>query len=339
MGVSIMNRFVPNIVEKLGGEIVAEALMELQYRFPLTPTPYHDVAERLGISVAELLDMLKTLKEKRILKRIGFYLNYRAARKRAALIAIETAKPREATRYLAGVLEVTHSYLRDHPVYNLWVVGKHENPEKIVEAARKAAEQYGSGKWLVLWGERTLRLSVKYDLEKGVSRAGPLSSVAANPPRPEDIGYSMALARALRVLPLEERPYAVIANRLGLTEEQVVAAMHKMLEKGILGDPGAALDGHRLGFVYNGMVTLAPRDMEQLDMLCQWVVDSVEEATHVVKRSVTPPGSWRHLCYFMVHAVDEAKVKQILRRLGNCPYLNDYMVIKSLEDLLPGVIR
>jgi DNA-binding Lrp family transcriptional regulator len=149
----------------------------------------------------------------------------------------------------------------------------------------------------------------------------------------------MALARALRVLPLEERPYAVIARRLGLTEDQAVKAVHEMLEKGILGDPGAALDGHRLGFHYNGMVTLAPKRMEQLDELCQWVVDNVEDATHVVKRSVTPPGAWRHLCYFMVHAVDEEIVKPVLRRLDGCPYLDDYMVIKSLEDLLPGVIR
>ncbi|ALL00624.1 hypothetical protein Pyrde_0574 [Pyrodictium delaneyi] len=333
------SRFVPQVIEKLGSELAAEALMELQYNFPLTATPYNDIAERLGVNVDELLDLLRMLKEKRILKRVGFYLNYRAARKRAALIAIATETPREATKYLVEILEVTHSYLRDHPVYNLWVVGKHEDPERIVEAARKAAERYGKGKWLVLWGEKTLRLSVKYDLEKGISRAGPYSTVAANPPRPEDIGYSMALARALRVLPLEERPYAVIARQLGLTEDRVIEAARVMLDRGILGDPGAALDGHKLGFQYNGMVTLAPKEIDQLDDLCKWVVNNISEATHVVKRSVTPQGAWRHLCYFMVHSVDEDRVKPVLKRLDDCPYLDDYMVIRSLEDLLPGVIR
>ncbi|KSW11773.1 hypothetical protein CF15_02905 [Pyrodictium occultum] len=330
----------PGVLERLGSELAAEALMELQYRFPLTATPYCDVADRLGVSVERLLAVLRELREKRILKRVGFYFNYRAARKRGALIAIETSRPNEATRLLLEMLEdVTHSYLRDHPVYNLWVVGKHRDPERIVEAARRAAELYGTGRWLVLWGEKTLRLSVKYDLERGVSRAGPMSKVALRPPRPEDLGYTTALARALRVLPLEPHPYAVIARQFNMSEDEVVAAMKEMLDKGILGDPGAALDGHRLGFIFNGMVTIAPRNMDQLEDLCSWVVDNIEEATHVVKRSATPPGSWRHLCYFMIHAVDEERVKPVLERLSGCPYMDDYMVIKSLEDLLPGVIR
>ena len=318
---------------------LVDALMLLQYEFPLEPDPYRVVAERVGVSEEQLLEGLRRLNREGLLKRVGFYLNYRSERKKAALIALRTDKPREATEYLARRLVVTHSYLRSHPVYNLWVVGKHQDPEEIVEAAKSAAELYGDGRWIVLWGVKTHRLSVKYDLYEGVSRAGPYGRVEANPPTPEDLGYSMQLARSLRVLPLEPEPYAVIARRLGLPAGKVYEAAVEMFKHGVLADPGAALDGHRLGFKYNAMFTLAPKDMGMLKELCKWVVDNVPEATHVVERSVTPEGAWRHLCYFMFHAVSEDKASIARRRLASCPLLDDVLVIPSIADMLPGVIR
>ena len=326
-------------VIKLEPRWLVDALMLLQYEFPLEPDPYAIVAERLGVSEDELLSQLRRLNREGLLKRVGFYLNYRSEGKKAALIAIATEKPKEATEMFAKLLTVTHSYVRAHPVYNLWVVGKHEDPEKIVEAAKRVAEELGNGKWIVLWGVRTHRLSVKYDLYRGVSRAGPYGRVEPNPPTPEQLGYSMRLARSLRVLPLEPRPYRVIAERLGMSEEDVYQAAVEMFKKGVLADPGAALDGHRLGFTYNAMFTLAPRDMSRLRELCYWVVDNVDEATHVVERAVTPEGAWRHLCYFMFHAVDESLSRIAWEKLKNCPLLDDVLVIPSLADMLPGVVR
>jgi len=329
----------PSPAVKLAPEWLTEALMELQYRFPLSETPYQDVAERLGIDRETLLEHLKRLNREGLLKRVGFYFNYRAARRKAALIAVSTSKPEEATKLFAKMLEITHSYLRSHPVYNLWVVGKHPDPEAIVAAAREVAEKHGNGKWIVLWGVRTHRLSVKYDLYRGVSRAGPMGRVAQNPPTPEDLGIPSRYARSLRVLPLEPRPYRVLAAKLGLDEATLHSYMLELLDKGILGDPGAALDGHRLGFTYNAMFTLAPREGVELPRLCSWVVENVDEATHVVERSVTPPGAWRHLCYFMFHSVDESKAAPVRDRISRSDVVDDVLVIPSIKDMLPGVIR
>ncbi len=318
---------------------VVDALMELQYRFPLTETPYQEVADRIGVPLEELIAQLRRLNREGLLKRVGFYFNYRAARRRAALIALQATQPEEATKYLMGVLEVTHSYIRLHPVYNLWVVGKHPDPDKIVEAARNAAERYGSGRWLVLWGVRTHRLSVKYDLYRGISRAGPLGRVEPNPPTPESLGIPTRVARALRVLPIEPRPYKALAAKLGFDEATLHTYMREMLKKGIIGDPGAALDGHKLGFTYNAMFTIAPRSGVELPELCRWVVDNVEEATHVVERSVTPPGAWRHLCYFMFHSVNERQAEPVKERIIKSEVVDDVLIIPSIRDMLPGVIR
>lgn len=144
------------------------------------------------------------------------------------------------------------------------------------------------------------------------------------------------MPRELRILPLEERPYAKIAGKYGFSEEEIISLVKEMLAKGILGDPGAALNGHKIGFVVNGMVVVAD---DSIDTLCEKIATSVPEATHVVLREPYPPNSWEHNCYFMVHArrrnILENRVKDRLLAIG----AENYMIIYSIKDLKPGFIR
>jgi DNA-binding Lrp family transcriptional regulator len=150
-------------------------LMELQYEFPLTETPYCDVAERLGLSAGEVLERLRLLSESGVLKRVGYYFNHRSAGKTAALVAYATGGDRRLVEALAshyrGDPDTTHVYLRDHPVYDVWVVVKRGSRRELEEHVSKLAESLGIG-YAILYSVRTYKLSVKYDLERGVSRAG-----------------------------------------------------------------------------------------------------------------------------------------------------------------------
>jgi len=184
---------------------VVDALMELQYKFPLVEDPYAVVAERIGVSEDELLGVLKRLKGEGILKRVGFYFNPRSIGRVATLIAFESDDVEGVAKHVSRVLEVTHSYERGHPRYRLWVVARGLSVEEIVSRVREVCEKLGCG-WLVLPSKKLYRLSVKYDLRSGISRAGPYSRVVENPPNPEDLGYSVELAKALRSLPLEPNP-------------------------------------------------------------------------------------------------------------------------------------
>jgi len=314
---------------------VVDALMELQYRFPLVEDPYAVVAERVGVSEGELLEALKRLKGEGILKRVGFYFNPRSVGRVAALIAFETGDVERVAEHVSRVLEVTHSYERSHPRYRLWVVARGSSVEEIVSRVREVCEKLGCS-WLVLPGKKVYRLSVKYDLRSGISRAGPYSSVAENPPSPEDLGYSTKLAKALRSLPLESKPFDVLGKQFSMSGSEVVEAAKKMLEAGILGDPGAALDGHKLGFTVNAMFVLEPAN--ECSKACRWVVDSLPEATHVVERSVVG-GEWPYTCYFMVHAVSETKLEPIRKRVEEKAPIRRFDVLVSLRDLKPGIVR
>ncbi len=319
-------------------ELDKSILMELQYRFPDTHTPYIDTASRLGIGVGVLLERLRRLHEAGVLKRVGFYVNYRSQRLRAALLAIAAGPLIDviANEVFSSDPQTTHVYERNHPVYNLWVVSKRPSLEELHALAGRLEEEYGVDV-VVLYGRKTHKLSVKYDLYKGVSRSGPYSLVSQNPPGPEHYGLTPEALRLFRKLPLEQRPYRVIAGRLGIGEDEAVSLAWKMLRDGVLGDPGAALDGHLLGFRINSMITVRER-RGRLEETCRCMAGS-PYTTHVVERSVYPEGKWDYKCYAMVHAVDRDTADSVVAEVtGGCG-IDDYYVLESVRDLKPGTVR
>lgn len=318
-------------------ELEVRALMELEYDFPLDqPDPYDYVASRIGVSEGQLIDMLSSLRGRDILKRVGFYYNFRAQGNEAVLAAFRTDDVEGLASAAARDPLVTHSYLRDDPEYNVWIVIKRPSMEELMAAVRRLADEGGATKYIVLTSIRTYKLSVKYDLLKGVSRAGPYSALPQRPPRPEDLGVPSRVPEALRSLPIEPRPYSVIAKALSMPEDELVRLIPKLVAAGVLADPGAALNGEALGFKENGMVVMEPSGTPE--ELCEAATRS-QHSTHVVLRGSIPEGAWRYPCYAMVHAVRRDLVEEVAREIARDAGAKSYRVIYSLRDLKPGVIR
>lgn len=308
-------------------------LQALQYDFTLTSTPYRDAARAAGMSVEELLETARRLAEVGVLKRVGFYLNYKSEGLKAALIGIATNGRHDiiAERYRNDD-NTTHVYVRNHPVYDVWVVVKRPTEQDLIEEARLLEEKYGF-KTVVLFGHRTYKLSVKLDLERGVSRSGPY---AYPPPETPHITMEeLEIARNVRILPLVERPYRLVASQLGLAEDVLVSKVRELVRKGVLLDPGAVLNGRMVGFKSNIMVAFNP---EGLENPCECTARS-PYTTHVVLRRVYPEGAWKHTCYFMVHGVSRKAAREAgLETLESCG-ATDWIEIESLKDLKPGVVR
>lgn len=313
-----------------------DLLMELQYRFPKSALPFNEVAKKLGVDVEEVVTTLVKLKREKKLKRIGYYVNYRSKGLKAALIAYRSnGRIDDIAETYERDPQATHVYLRDHPVYDVWVVTKRPTLEELVAHARKVSEKLGVD-YVILYSVRTYKLSVKYDLYKGISWAGRYSTVNQNPPSPFVYGVDPAKLPLFKSLELSAHPFSRIASSLGISEEQAARLAWRMLEAGILGDPGAALDGHRVGFVENAMVVMEPDDGEE--DLCK-CASSLQFTTHVVQRASIPPGEWKHTCYFMVHAASRRLVEEAVSNAVEKCRPRSYHVIRSLADLKPGVLR
>lgn len=114
----------------------------LQGDFPLVPEPYRQVAEKLGLSEAELLRRLDSLLERRVLTRFGpmFQIERAGGAFVLAAMRVPEAEFERVAAQVNALPEVAHNYRREHAL-NMWFVLATATPQGIAEttAAIEAA--------------------------------------------------------------------------------------------------------------------------------------------------------------------------------------------------------
>ncbi|MGR8934244.1 MAG: Lrp/AsnC family transcriptional regulator [Gammaproteobacteria bacterium] len=97
-------------------------LNDFQQDFPLSPTPYRDIARTLGVEEDEVLAALTELTERNCIARIGPVIapNHLGVSTLAAM-AVPPEKLRQTAELVSACPEVNHNYEREHTL-NLWFV-------------------------------------------------------------------------------------------------------------------------------------------------------------------------------------------------------------------------
>jgi DNA-binding Lrp family transcriptional regulator len=103
-------------------ELERKLLNDFQHDFPLSPAPYADMAQQLGVSEDEVIATLARLKEKGAVSRVGAVVrpNTVGASTLAAM-AVPPADLERVAALVSGYAEVNHNYEREHRL-NLWFV-------------------------------------------------------------------------------------------------------------------------------------------------------------------------------------------------------------------------
>ncbi len=118
-------------------------------------------------------------------------------------------------------------------------------------------------------------------------------------------------------LPLDPQPYHVVARQVGVSPEEVMARMRRMLETGMIRRIGAVPNHYALGYKANGMTVWDVPD-ERVDELGEQI-GALEFVSHCYQRPRHLP-EWPYNFFAMVHGHDkpevEAKVRQIAELLG-----------------------
>lgn len=121
-----------------------QLLNNYQQDFPLSPTPYRDIAEQLGVSEAEVLTAFQALSEQQMISRIGPVI---APNSIGCSALVAMAVPDYDLEWVAEVIsaypEVNHNYERENR-FNLWfvLVADHEQQLQAVIADIEAKTGY-----------------------------------------------------------------------------------------------------------------------------------------------------------------------------------------------------
>ncbi|MDM8566217.1 hypothetical protein QUF74_11290 [Candidatus Halobeggiatoa sp. HSG11] len=103
-------------------ELQEKLLNNFQKQFPILPKPYANIADRLGITEAEVLKILGELQTNGVISRIGpVFQPHSLGVSTLAAMAIPESNLEKIASYISSLQEVNHNYEREHN-FNLWFV-------------------------------------------------------------------------------------------------------------------------------------------------------------------------------------------------------------------------
>jgi len=127
-------------------------------------------------------------------------------------------------------------------------------------------------------------------------------------------------------LPLTPQPYHALAEQLGLTADDVMQRLARMMRNGIIRRVGAVPNHYRLGYTANGMSVWDVADAKVDALGAQ--VGALDCVSHCYLRERRMP-AWRYNLFAMVHGHDRAEVEDKVARiaavLGNASSAHDVL--------------
>jgi DNA-binding Lrp family transcriptional regulator len=130
-------------------------------------------------------------------------------------------------------------------------------------------------------------------------------------------------------LPVIERPYRQIAERLGITEDQLLAVLRDLCHRGVIRRFGATLRHQKSGFAANAMG--AWRVPEARISEVGEIMAASPSISHCYRRD--PNAHWPYNLYTMIHAGDRETCRAIAEDLSRRTGITDYILLFSQREL------
>jgi DNA-binding Lrp family transcriptional regulator len=129
-------------------------------------------------------------------------------------------------------------------------------------------------------------------------------------------------------LPQDARPFAVMAEEIGISEAEFIRRVKAMQKKGIIRRFGATLRHQEAGYSANAMVAWIIPD-DQINEIGE-IMAEFPVVTHCYQRQ--PQKDWRYNLYTMIHGDTEDECVRIARQMSEKTNMKDYTILFSLKE-------
>ncbi|SPD71773.1 Nitrite reductase heme biosynthesis G family protein [uncultured Desulfobacterium sp.] len=140
-------------------------LNEIQTDFPIVSRPYLELANRLGLSESEVINCVRKLKDRDVIRRIGG--NFHSSKLNFASTLCAAKVPDEKIEHFVEVVNrypgVTHNYMRSHD-YNIWFTFIAEDMDTIDKVLQSISAETGVTQIRSLPATKTFKIKVDFEV-------------------------------------------------------------------------------------------------------------------------------------------------------------------------------
>lgn len=136
-------------------------------------------------------------------------------------------------------------------------------------------------------------------------------------------------------LPLSKEPYRELAERLGISEDELLAQLRLWREEGIIRRFGVVLNHNRAGFTENAMCAWNVPQNQIDGFACKAV--EIESVSHCYQRSRFEGFDLN--IYTMIHGRTRDDCRRIAEALSKSTGVADYLLLFTREELKKSAPR
>ena len=286
----------------------------MQGSFALSERPFAGVAAAAELSEDEVMQRVQRLLDKRIIREITPIFDTRALGYQSMLVAakVDGEHPHRAAKLINEHPGVTHNYLRNHD-FNLWFTIAVEPTSRLgLEGTLEVLQaETGAESIRQLPTLKLFKIRMDLEMEAGTDALS-TAGEAVEPAELDPIELSdddIATIRATQgPMAVRRDPYAPAAERLGVSQEEVLARLESLRERGGLRRVAAILFHRRAGFSANGMGVWNVPDDEVLETGKRMA--AFRGVSHCYQRPTYP--DWPYSVFTMAHGRSKEECDAIL---------------------------
>lgn len=129
-------------------------------------------------------------------------------------------------------------------------------------------------------------------------------------------------------IPITYRPYAMLAKKAGMEEEEFLSRLGELKKRGVLRRVGAVIQHRQAGFSANALCAwIVPT--ERLDEVGT-AVSHEEAVSHCYSRATG--SQWPYNFYVMIHAQDRNTCEKIADRIADDCHLGERKTFYSVRE-------
>lgn len=138
-------------------------------------------------------------------------------------------------------------------------------------------------------------------------------------------------------IPLDTlHPFEPIARECGVTEDELLDALRKWREDGLVRRYGAILNHRAVGWTANAMSIWAVPDCDKAGEVARELA-SFPEVSHCYERATAP--DWPYNLFAMIHGLDRGMCEEIAREVSRRTGVTDYRLLFSTVEFKKESLR
>lgn len=317
----------------------------IQSEFPLVENPFKQIGDELGESESEVITRIQAMKDQNIIRQISAIFDTRRLGYKTTLVAMRFA-PDDLDRCAQIVNEhpgVSHNYARIGQ-FNMWFTLAVPPYEDLEESVNAMAERTNAEAFRMMPTIRFFKIGVNFDMisgegasKEGFSPDGFGKSEDKQWNKVEPISeFEMGVVRELQEdIPLEPHPYAAMADRLGVNQQDLFDKAAEFKERGMLRRVSAVLHHRRAGFKSNSMAVWKVTPERSIEV--GNIMASSKWVSHCYERPTFP--DWPYTHFTMIHATTQEQCESVAKEISEATGVDDYMMLYSTREYKKTRVR